>query len=44
MNFAHYLHIILGIGKYTDAFREYFFWWWGGGYMRGSFHGGREFP
>ena len=25
MNFAHCLHVVLIISKYTDVFREYFF-------------------
>ena len=45
MNYAHGLHIILVIGKYTDGFQgEYFSGGgrglWGEGYLGGSFHGG----
>ena len=43
MNFYHYLHIVLIIGKYTDVFRRDFLGErgsGGGGSMGGSFHGG----
>jgi hypothetical protein len=44
MSFAHCLHIVLVIGKYTDVFRRNFFLVGrgigGGVYRGGFFHGG----
>ena len=41
VNFAHCLHIVLVIGKYTDVFRGIISGGRGvGGYLRGSFYGG----
>ena len=40
MNFAHRLHIILVIGKYTDVFKRIFSGGGGGVYAGGSIHGG----
>ena len=41
MNFAHRLHIVLVIGKYTDIFRKDFFS--GGGGARGGGYSGESF-
>ena len=39
MNFAHGLHIVIAIKKFTDILRGDFFWWRGGDKGKGIMWG-----